>query len=498
METLLKALFDYSKTDMYPMHMPGHKRRLIPEQLRSVCKMDITEIEGFDNLHDAKGIIRQAEEYTAELYGSEETAFVINGGSAGILSAIAALCPAGSRILVARNCHKAVYHAIEILQLRPVYLYPHVNRRFGIFEGVSSRETEEILESCKDVKAVVITSPTYDGVVSDIEGICRTVHVKGIPLIVDEAHGAHFHFSEYFPKSALDCGADIVIQSTHKTLPALTQTSILHINGPIVDRRRVRSMLTVFQSSSPSYLLMGSIDGCMHMLSERGEDLYRAYTQMLDDLRESLREMKNLHLFEKEDLEYSSSIDYDRSKLLISTVSTELTGHGLYRKLLEDYHIQMEMEAAQYVLGITSVGDDREGFLRIKEALLDLDRKAEAMGRQAKEMPSEAVGGQAKEMPSETVGGQAKGMPSQFPVLRQRMSIYEAGWGQSRQVMLDEAIGEVSAAYIYLYPPGIPLIAPGEERNEDAAALSRGWRECGMEVTGLKTDGKIFIYRSFE
>jgi len=477
-ETLLGKLRAYGESDMYPLHMPGHKRRLAPRELESVIGMDITEIEGFDNLHDARGVLKEAQEYAARVYGSEETSFVINGSSAGLLAAITAACRQGGKIMAARNCHRSVYNAIEIDQLEPVYIYPHINSSYGISEGISGQDAARLLAENEGIQAIVLPSPTFDGVVSDIGGICRAAHAEGIPVIVDEAHGAHLHFSGYFPKSALEMGADIVIQSVHKTLPALTQASIIHMNGPLVDRVRLRRMLTVFQSSSPSYLLMGSIDGCMHMLSESGGKLYEEYTEMLDSVRRSLGAMKNLHLFGEEDLEYCGSIGYDRSKLLVSSAGTPVTGDWIYRKLLDSFHIQMEMEAADYVLGITAVGDDRKGLARVRDAFLEID--------------SEAGGCVAK------TGAVSRQFIAQLPAPKTAMSIYEAGLRKCGRVSLEDAPGRIMGDYIYLYPPGIPLITPGEQIDEEAAAVIRYWLESGMRVTGVDSEEKICVIDSQE
>lgn len=482
-ETLLEKLKAYGETDMYPMHMPGHKRRVLPKELGGIRTMDITEIEGFDNLHDARGIIREAEEFAADLCGAEETAFVVNGSSAGILSAITAVCRPGDKIAVSRACHKSVYHAMEINRLEPVYIYPHINPDYGIFEGISGEDAEKVLSDYEDIAAVMVVSPTYDGVVSDIRGICRAAHSRGIPVIVDEAHGAHFHFSGYFPESAVDAGADIVIQSTHKTLPALTQTSVLHYGGGLIDRARLRHMLTVFQSSSPSYILMGSIDGCMHLLAERGEKMFREYTNLLDETRRSLQEMKMLHLAGRGDLRYPGSVDFDRSKIIVSSAGTCVTGRAMYQALLEDYHIQMEMTAADYVLGISSVCDDRAGMRRVSEAFLDMDRRIMA--------GDPKLAGDGKKTDPKELGALRC---AEIPRMKYRMPIGEAGWMKTRTVPLDEAAGRISASFVYLYPPGVPLVAPGEEINRPALDVIRRWIACGLEVSGID-EGRIIVVK---
>ena len=266
MRTLYDRLKEYGRSDYYGFHMPGHKRNLTLLGEAFPYGIDITEIDGFDDLHHAEGILKSAQERAARVYHGEETHFLINGSSVGILSAIAGVTRRGDTILVARNCHKSVYHAIEMNGLNPVYLTPGFHTSVQMNTEISPQAVRKALTENPKIRAVVIVSPTYDGVVSDVEAIAEAVHEKGIPIIVDEAHGAHFGFHPYFPENANKKGADIVIHSLHKTLPSLTQTALLHMNGNFVNRGKVRRYLHMLQSSSPSYVLMASIDFCVDLL----------------------------------------------------------------------------------------------------------------------------------------------------------------------------------------------------------------------------------------
>ena len=274
---LLERLTEYAGSDAYPFHMPGHKRREIPDGIPGGFPdpygIDITEIDGFDNLHHAEGILKDAMDEAAAIYGADRSWYLVNGSTCGILSAVFATTENGGRILTARNCHKAVYHAICLNRLEAEYLYPEEITEFGINGGIRAEDVRKALEKdamrcagnsgdvrgkITKIQAVLITSPTYEGVVSDIRAIADAAHEYGIPLIVDEAHGAHLEYAvqcHSFPKSALEYGADIVIQSLHKTLPCFTQTAILHVKGKLVDQDRVSRYLSMFQTSSPSYLL---------------------------------------------------------------------------------------------------------------------------------------------------------------------------------------------------------------------------------------------------
>lgn len=273
MKTLYDKLMSYGNSDYYGFHMPGHKRNRSVTGAELPYEIDITEIDGFDDLHHAKGILRQAQERAAEVYHSEETCFLVNGSTAGILSAILGCTRRGEQILTARNCHKSVYHAIYMNELRPVYLYPKFDAEMELNGPVTADDVESLLRQNPGIRAVMITSPTYDGVVSDVKKIAETAHRYGIPLIVDQAHGAHFGFHPYFPDHANRQGADVVINSVHKTLPALTQTALIHMNGTYADREEIKRYLHMLQSSSPSYVLMAGIDNCIHLLHEQREEL---------------------------------------------------------------------------------------------------------------------------------------------------------------------------------------------------------------------------------
>ena len=249
MEKLYRKLEEYSRSDYYPFHMPGHKRNPASVRGEFPLERDITEIEGFDNLHHPEDLLLEAQQNVAKLYGTRESFYSVNGSTAALLAAISAAVPRNGQILVARNCHKAVYHAIYLRNLKPAYIYPQMDSEWWINGGIFPDKVERCLAENPEIQAVLITSPTYDGVVSDVKEIAEIAHKYGVPLIVDEAHGAHFHFSNYFPASAAELGADLVIQSFHKTLPAMTQTAVLHNCSDRVDSRLIRRFMGIYQTS---------------------------------------------------------------------------------------------------------------------------------------------------------------------------------------------------------------------------------------------------------
>ena len=468
MERLYRKLASYDTEDVYPFHMPGHKRN--PALLDGFfpAAQDITEITGFDNLHHAEGILLETARRASEVYGTRNTYLGVNGSTAMILTAISACVQRNGKILIARNSHRSAYHAMYLRGLTPVYLYPQKTSGMELNGSLRPEDVEKALQEDPEIEAVFVTSPTYDGVMSDIRGIAEAAHRRNLPVIVDEAHGAHLVFSGFFPESAIRSGADIVIHSVHKTLPSLTQTSLLHVCSDRIDEELVRRFLTIYQSSSPSYILMASIDACMEIIQERGKELFREYTENLEKARKRLSGLKYFRLIDPA-RDYADTVfDCDRSKLIISTRDTGMTGQELSVLLREEYRLEMEMSAPSYVVALTSVGDTGEGFARLTEALADIEAKK--AGEWA--LREDEAG---KNIPDEEL---------QPP--EQVLSMAEAMEGRTRKVLLSESEGCVSAEFMLLYPPGIPLITPGERISGQLLQNVRRYLQQGLTVTGLK------------
>ena len=481
MGSLYDRLSEYGRSDYYGFHMPGHKRRLNMLGDEPAFAIDITEIEGFDDLHHADGILKEAQERAAKVYHGEETHFLVNGSSVGILSAVAGVTRRGDTILVARNCHKSVYHAIEMNGLNPVYLAPGFHVSEYMNTEISAEDVRIALEKNPKIRAAVIVSPTYEGVVPDVEAISEAVHEKGIPVIVDEAHGAHFGFHPYFPENSNRKGADIVIHSLHKTLPSLTQTALLHMNGSLVRRERVRRYLHMLQSSSPSYVLMASIDSCIALLENRRDELFVPYAKNLQRLREELAGLRRLKLVHTN--------RYDPSKLVISAGNTGLTGRDLSRILLEKYHLQMEMSAGGYALAMTSVGDTPEGFRRLSCALKEIDGSYPSEERNWKE--------DVKVHREEKAAGDLRKRKN-IPCLPPPDMVYNSSEIQEMDCPVEsrhwrDCAGYVSVEYAYLYPPGIPFIVPGERVSQEAVNVLQWYYEMGFSIEGLKRDSYIEV-----
>ena len=467
MERLYKKLEEYGRTGCYPFHMPGHKRNVSSVDGDFPFGTDITEIEGFDNLHHAEGIIKKAQKDMARLYGVKETFFSINGSTAALQAAISACVRRGGQILMARNCHKAVYNTLYLRDLQPTYIYPHREEKLGINGGISAARVERYLEEDPEIQAVLITSPTYDGIVSDVKRIAKAAHAHGIPLIVDEAHGAHFHFSDYFPASAADLGADLVIQSLHKTLPAMTQTAVLHRCTDRVDRNLISRFMGIYQTSSPSYVLMASMDACADKLARNGKEMFAQYTENLQNARERLKKCNHICLVTPQKGKDLRITDYDRSKMIFSTENSSLNGKQLSRILNREFHLEMEMSAEGYALALTSVGDTREGFEKLCEAIEEIDRR-----ESLKNVEEAECGNEDKKY---SIGE-----------MKQCMRISQAMDSDSMQCILEESVGKISAEFAYLYPPGIPILVPGEQITGLFVRNVRRYMEQGLELQGLR------------
>lgn len=462
---LYDRLISLSQSSIYPYHMPGHKRNMTGCPLEQLYQIDITEIDDFDNLHEPQGILARMQERIKLIYHTEETFCLINGSSCGILSAISACTARGDTIILGRNAHKSVYHAIFQEELTAVYLYPEELEEDGLYGALRPQEVEEALKRHPECRVVVITSPTYEGIVSDICAISEIVHRhKGI-LIVDEAHGAHFIFTGQAEKSAVTQGADLVVQSIHKTLPAPTQTALLHVCSHRVDLEQIRRYLRIYQSSSPSYVLLTGIDQCFCILKEKAQERKVFFQYNIERLRKDMEQCR-----------YIRAVPGTESgKLVLSVRNSIWTGKRLYDTLLERYGLQMEMAAGNYVIAILTLMDTQEGYDRLREAVLEID---ESIG-------SEAQGNHLQNTCGEIPYGRKLR-------LRTGMSLYEAASSVREAVDLKKSCGRIAAAFVNLYPPGIPLIVPGEYYTEEIIEVIRRSGQDGLTVQGLDQNGQVY------
>ena len=431
MQSILQKQCEQLAAERYPLHMPGHKRRQPPAPGLSCYAFDLTEIDGADDLHDADGILAQAMGRTAALYGSARCWYLVGGSTVGLLAGIRAVAPFGSEVIVARGCHKAVYHALELGRLTAHYVTAPVVEAFGVYGSIPPAAVEAALAAHPRARCVILTSPTYEGVQSDVAAIAALCHARGVPLLVDEAHGAHYlPFAEPlgWRGGAVAAGADLVVQSAHKTLPSLTQTAWLHRNGTLVDPAAVDRQLDVFETSSPSYPLLVSLDGCTGWLRENGPAAFAAWRARLDRFAAAARRWHNTPVLglgpERRDF-----FAFDDGKILLrigAAGAAQLRAAGF----------EPEMVCGPNVLAMTSPCDDGDA----------LDRLAAWLGERDAAAPPPPRAGAL--------------LPAPGPA---RCTIAEALDRPAATMPLAEAVGETAAEYVWAYPPGVPLVAPGEQ-----------------------------------
>ncbi len=470
MTSLLDELKDYSGKGLYPCHMPGHKRHAFDHIPGDIAEIDLTEVEGADDLHDPSGIILEAERFAAQQLGADESFFLINGSTAGILAAISACTDKGGRIVMVRNSHKSAYNAVYLRELDPVYIFPEVMETPYIVEAVRPEEVRKALDENPGVQAVFIVSPTYEGRLADIAAIADIVHERGIPLIVDEAHGAHLSFDEGNPSDAIRRGADIAVQSVHKTLPAPTQTAILSVKGGLVDRKKLRRFLSVYQSSSPSYPLMSMIDGCIRYMADN-RDLVPAFKDNFEKLLKRLEVCDKLIFRPFAEELRSGRADY--GKLLICTDALGISGVRLAQLLREKYGIETEMTCPGYILAMFTVCDDKEGFERVADALTQLDLDPEICGK-------------AEKAPLGTA----------LPRLPERVMLpSKAADSESEEIPLSASEGGICTGMVFIYPPGTPVLAPGERIKKEHTEYILKCISEGFNVKGIG-DGCISVVKN--
>ena len=450
---LLDLLSNYSQSGAYPMHMPGHKRNPAFLKMPNPVSVDITEIHGFDNLHAAEGILKAAMERAAVLWGARKSHFLVNGSSSGILAALSALLPVGGTVAMDRSAHKSAYHVLELRSLTPRYLGRPVDGETGVLGSLNPAEVERVLSAHPEARAVFLTSPTYEGVVSDIRAIADVVHAHDALLIVDEAHGAHLGFSPAFPKSAVTEGADVVIQSLHKTLPTFTQSAILHICSDRVDAEKIAKFLSYYQTTSPSYLLMAGMDECVTLLREQGSALFAAYEARLNRFREDVAELSHIRL-----LSGDSPVvwGFDIGKLYFSLKDTTLTGEEFGQILRSEFAIECEMTTADGCLCMTSIADTDEGFDRLAKAVIAIDRRLTAATHRA---------------------------VAALPTLPE--AVYtpaEVAERSMETINLSDAVGRIAGEFVWAYPPDIPILVPGERIDGGLIDAFTALQESGVRL----------------
>ncbi|MDO4804854.1 MAG: decarboxylase, partial [Lachnospiraceae bacterium] len=409
------------------------------------------------------------------MYGARDTLFSVNGSTCALLAAISAAVPKGGTVLIERRSHMAVYHAAYLRELDVAYVED------------AGFDAEDI-DAGKSIDAVVITSPTYEGCMKDVSGWAEYAHANGAVLIVDEAHGAHLGFHPYFPESAARCGADLVVQSTHKTLPAMTQTALLHNVTGRVPTGKLHFFMDIYETSSPSYVLMASITSSLRLVRERGDEFFAAYAERLRKVRRELCSLKHFRLaggedavlgFDNELPPHKAGTVMDPGKLVLvprhfRKISERYGAAWLYDELRDGYHLQMEMRTDTYCLAMTSIADSDEGFGRLVAAMREIDERVENDSQRRDCGKQKDIGHREEIVKVSVVRTEKEGC----------MKIFAALDAPSETINLADAAGRICADFVILYPPDVPLIVPGEVYTEEKADEILGWIERGFSVMG--------------
>lgn len=456
---LYNAIKAYADSGTVPFHMPGHKlgAGMPPEFLSGILGLDLTELPGTDNLHHPAGAIRAAQELAAEAFGALASYFLVNGSTGGILAMIPAICRPGDSLIVGRDCHRAVIGGMLLAGVRPVYVLPEYDAHFGITTGITPESVEAALCAEPDAAGVLLTRPNYYGVCNDLADIARIVHSHGKLLAVDEAHGAHLRFTSRLPISALEAGADICVQSAHKTLPALTQGAYLHVGSEAIDRERLQYFLRTFQTSSPSYLIMASLDIARAIMQEAGEKGLNSLLSQIGDLKEKNRVTANRILCKN----HLRGFDLDETRITLCVKELGMSGYEAEELLRTRFGIQVEMSDLYNIVCIAVPADLDQNLGRLFSALGRLPSLSRSDGASREHEPYRL----------------------QLPV--QKLGLAEAVRARSSWVRLEEAAGRISKEIVAPYPPGIPVLCPGEEISREAADYLRKVAASGGLVHGL-------------
>jgi arginine decarboxylase len=467
-ETPLFDCFNtYANSDIIPFHVPGHKKgqgadRAMRELLgERALRFDNTSLPQTGNLQRAQGPILAAQELAADLYGAKASFFSVNGTSGAIMSMVLSVLKSGDKIIVQRNVHKSVTAGIILSGAVPVYVQPIIDDELGIAHGVTPQAVEAALIQNPDAKAVLVVSPTYYGVVSDIRGIASVAHARGIPLLVDEAHGAHLRFSSNLPEDALAQGADLVAQSTHKTMGSLTQSSMLHVNGDLVSPDRVGAVLSMMQTTSPSFFLLASLDCARRDMALYGRERWDHTVSIYQDARARINRIEGCFAFGREHLKHLGVNGFDPTRLTVCCWDLQISGRAMEKLLCERYHIQMELSDFYNVLAIGSHGDTKENLDCLVAALEDISQNHKYQKMKLKNVPVPDI-------------------PDMVQTPR------EAFFGPTSKVRFDESEGLVSSEFIMSYPPGIPILCPGEIITRDIIDYAHAMKEAGLLLTGME------------
>ena len=461
---IYQGLVNLRKKRIVPFDVPGHKRGRgnpeLVELLGEKCVgIDVNSMKPLDNLGHPVSIIREAEELAAEAFGAAHAFLMIGGTTSSVQSMILATCKVGDKIILPRNVHKSAINALVLCGAIPIYIEMSVNPQIGIALGLENDRVAQAIKEHPDAKAVLINNPTYYGICSDLKGLTEMAHAAGMKVLVDEAHGAHLHFTNQLPLSAMDAGADMAAVSMHKSGGSLTQSSILLL-GSQMNAEYVRQIINLTQSTSASYLLMSSLDVSRRNLALRGKEFFEKVIKMAEYARQEINAIGGYYAYSKELVDGVSVYDFDVTKLSIYTQGIGLTGIEVYDLLRDEYDIQIEFGDIGNILAYISIGDRIQDIERLVGALADIKR---LYSRDGKDLIT------GEYIQPEVV-----------------LSPQEAFYAQSKIIPLSESAGAISGEVVMCYPPGIPILAPGERVTQEIIDFVQFAKDKGCSLQGTE------------
>ncbi|WP_048602860.1 aminotransferase class I/II-fold pyridoxal phosphate-dependent enzyme [Rubeoparvulum massiliense] len=463
---LFHGLIQHAQRRPLQFHIPGHKTGLgMNKEFRdfigyNALSIDLINIAPLDDLHHPHGLIKEAEELAAAAFGADYTYFSVQGTSGAIMAMVMSTCKPGDKVIVPRNVHKSMLNAIIFAGALPIFVYPEMDQRLGIAHGVSTDSVRRAIQQHPDAKAVCVINPTYFGIAADLRSIVQLAHDAGMFVLVDEAHGAHLPFHEKLPVSAMEVGADMAATSLHKLGGSLTGSSVLNIRKDRVRPEHVRAVFSMLTTTSTSYILLASLDAARQQLALQGHELIGRTIKLAEEARQRINEIPGLYCYGADILGGPSTFDYDPTKLTIHVNGLGISGYDVEKWLREKHNIEVELSDLYNILCFITMGDNAESIHALVQALQDLSTTFFKEGlRQAQPVT----------------------LPH-LPVLA--MSPRDAFYAETEVVPFAEAVGRIIAEFVMVYPPGIPILMPGEVIEQENLAYIQQNLEAGLPIQG--------------
>ncbi|MFS1513354.1 aminotransferase class I/II-fold pyridoxal phosphate-dependent enzyme [Chengkuizengella sp. SCS-71B] len=463
---LFTSLIEHAKKKPHQFHIPGHKTgEGMDEQFKNfigsnALSIDLINIAPLDDLHQPTGIIQEAQQLAAEAFGADHTFFSVQGTSGAIMTMIMSVCGHGDKIIVPRNVHKSIMSAIIFAGAKPIFIYPAMDEKLGIAHGITTQAVQRALEIHPDAKAVLVINPTYFGIAANLKEIVDIAHSNAIPVLVDEAHGVHIHFNEKLPLSAMQAGADMAATSVHKLGGSLTQSSVLNVKEGLVDAKRVQSIMSMLTTTSTSYILLASLDTARKNLAINGEQMAEFSLSLADYARKKINEIKGFYCFGEEILGSEATYDYDPTKLTIHLQGIQLSGYEVENILRDVYNLEVELSDMYNILCIITPGDTIEKINWLIQSLQNISERHYNQN-------------------------ELKNLFVKTPEIPQlSLSPRDAFYADTEVIPFQESAGRIIAEFIMVYPPGIPILLPGEIVTQENIDYINEHLEVGLPIQG--------------